>query len=69
MAQDRSAAFAGTPDALGSFRDVRTEANVHRLRVSAANGVDVTRRAEKNFGVNRFQVYPVDLLSLTGLHT
>jgi hypothetical protein len=38
MAQNRSAAFAGTPDTLRDFRDVRTEADRHRLRVSAANG-------------------------------
>jgi hypothetical protein len=69
MAEDRSAVFAGTPHTIGGFRDLGTDDDLHRLRVSAANGVDVTRRAEKNFGGNRFQVDLVDLLSLTGLHT
>jgi hypothetical protein len=42
MAEDRSAVFAGTPHTIGGFRDLGTDDDLHRLRVSAANGVDVT---------------------------
>jgi len=54
MAQSRSAAFAGTPDTFGGFRDVRTEADLHGLRVSAANGFAVTPA-----GPGEFRCQPV----------